>query len=641
MSNSSDIENTAQSQKSSRHFRIWFIIAAVAFVLLIILPDFIYWAFLSHFQEPLRADLGPYTNYLAWLHDIFQRRFSDNPYFWEHSGGTERFILFQSIVRLVPYATRIPMGWWYTILKGASALTLFIGFYFLLKNFGRKHWESLGLTTFFFFFYGPFKLLEPGAASWFLVFFIVGIILLFRLPQFSKFWHQVIGIGIANILFAIHPVFFSLGVVIGGLWLLGLSILNRNRRHWSLVVLWGLFSLINVKIFYSTSISGVSQANSLRESLVHMGVYFSRLPYVPLSSLRLAFAFIALAVLTYIILKKFSGESRLFKTSLFLSISFISIFLGINSNIVTGFAVVPDHYLIPEDFFAAILLGFILFEQLPEAGRSRFCWPAAAFSIILGLSVIDLFYGRPWRSWLVVGGSIPLIAGYTLLVGKLWGMSIPAFFLKKIAFISVIGAVVFGLLFSWRLHANAFSRPKADERNRPIITALRSLEPGVVLAPPDFAGVITLYTNHKVYWGAGYAYKFSGSDIEYQKRWLDTVRLYPESAELTDLDCAGAAGKGGATAVPVSLFEETLIRVLFTSWYNRLFVIPETKFDAACASLKQELENMPLGTAWRPAYRMDYAIFEKGKNGVPTAVARDFKFLDNFGEFSIYKFRQK
>ncbi len=625
---------------SSRRFRIWFIIAAVFFVLLIILPDFIYWAFLSHFQEPLRADLGTYTYYLDWLHDIFQRHFSDNPYFWEHSGGAERFVLFQSIMRLVPYASRIPMGWWYTISKGASAFALFIGLYLLLKSFGRKRWESLGLTTFFFFFYGPLALLEPGAGSWFLVFFLAGIILLFRSPQFSKFWHQVIGIGIANILFAVHPVFFSLGVLIGGLWLLWLSIFNRSRRHWSFLGLWALFSLLNVKIFYSTHISGISQVNSLHESLVHMGVYFSHLPCLPLSSLRLACAFIALAALAYIMFKKFSGESRSFQTSLFLSISFFSIFLAINSNIVTGFAIVPNHYLIPENFFAAVLLGFLFLEPLPEMNRSRFRWFAVVFFIILGLNVIDLFYGRPWRSWLVVGGNIPLIIGYILLIWKLWGISIPAFFLKRIAFISVISAVAFGLLFSWRLHGHAFSFPKTDERNRPIIMALRFLEPGVVLASPDFAGAITLYTNHKVYWGANEAYNFSGSDIEFKKRWLDAVRFYPESAELTGPDCGGAAGKGGVVAAPVSLFEQTIIRAFFASWYNRVFVIPETKFDAACADLKRELKRMPLGSAWQPAYRIDYAIFEKGKNGVPPMVARDFEFLKNVGEFSIYKFKQ-
>ncbi len=47
---------------------------------------------------------------------------------------------------------------------------------------------------------------------------------------------------------------------------------------------------------------------------------------------------------------------------------------------------------------------------------------------------------------------------------------------------------------------------------------------------------------------------------------------------------------------------------------------------------------MPLTAAWQPAYRIDYAIFKKGKNGVPPVVARDFKFLENVGEFSIYKF---
>lgn len=484
-------------------------------------------------------------------------------------------------------------------------------------------------------------MLEAGMWSWWLVFFLVGILLLFRSPGFSKLWQQVACIGIANVLFAVQPVFFSLGVLIGGLWFLWLSIFNRNRHYWPLLGLWALFSLLNAKIFFNAYIPGISQVNSLRESLVRMGVHFSRLPYLPLSSLRLLCVSIALAALAYVMFKRFSGESRLFQTPLFLGISFASVFLAINSNIVTGFAVVPDHYLVPENFFAVVLLGFLFFEPLSEISRSQFRWLAIVFSIILGLSIIDLFYGRPWRSWLVVGDSIPLITAYILLVWRLWNIPIPTFFLKRIAFISIISAVAFGLLFSWRLHGHAFSFPKADERNRPVIMALRSLESGVVLAPPDFSDVITLYTNHKVYYSFDSAYKFSGGNIEFKKRWLDAVRFYPKSAELTGPDCAGAAGKGGFTAVPVSPFEETLIRTFFASWYNRLFIIPETKFDAACADLKRELKSMPLEAEWQPAYRVDYAIFEKGENGVPPIVAFDFKFLENVGEFSIYKFKQK
>ncbi|MDP2932663.1 MAG: hypothetical protein Q8N81_00855, partial [bacterium] len=290
------------------------------------------------------------------------------------------------------------------------------------------------------------------------------------------------------------------------------------------------------------------------------------------------------------------------------------------------------------DFFAVILLGFIFFKPLPEMRRSRFRWLAIVFSIILGLHIIALVYGRPWRSWLVAGISVPLIIGYALLIWRLWSASIPTFILKKFAFVFVAIAVVFGILFSWRLHISAFSNPKTDERNRPLITALRSLEPGVVLAPPDFANVITLYTNHKVYWGAGGAYKFNGgSDIEFKKRWLDAVRFYPESAELTGSDCAGAAGNGGFREALLSGFERAIIRAFFTSWYNRVVIVPETKSDAACADLKRELKSMPLESAWQPAYRINYAIFEKDKNSVPPAVARDFKFLENAGEFSIYK----
>ena len=566
------------SKSSGHRFHIWFIIAVVFFILLIILPDVVYWASLSNFQEPLRDDIGAYTPYLIWIHDIFEKRFSDNPYFWEHSGGTERFLLFQSIMRLIPYATQIPMGWWHVIMKGASALTLFIGIYFLLKNFGRKRWESLGLTTFFVFFYGPLQLLEPGLSSWFLVFFIAGIILLFRLPQSSKFRHQVIGLGVANILFTVHPVSFSLGVLIGSLWLLWFSIFNRNRRYWALLGLWIVFSILSVMVFYNTYISGIGQVNAAHESLERMGVRFSHLPILPLAGLRLAGAAVALAALAYVIFKKFSNESRLFQTPLFLSISFISIFLAINSNIVTGFAVVSDHYLILEDFFAVILLGFLFFESLPEMDYSRFRWFIIAFSIILSLHIIALFYGRPWRSWLVVGISVPLITGYALLIWRLWSASIPVFIFKKFAFVFVAIAVVFGTLFSWRLHGHAFTFPKTDERNRPIIMTLRTLEPGVVLASPDFTNVVTLYTNHKVYWGDGGAYKFSGGDeTEFKKRWLDTTRFYPESPELIGPDCAGAAGNGGFREVLLSGFEKAIIRSFFASWYNQLFIISETK----------------------------------------------------------------
>ncbi len=628
--------------KSSNNFRIWFIIAIVFFVLLIILPDIFYWAFLSNFQEPLRTDIGAYTPYLVWLNDIFQKRFSDNPYFWEHSGGKERFLLFQSIMRLIPQASRIPMGWWHVILKGASAFALFIGIYFLFKNFGRKQWESLGLTAFFVFFYGPLQLLEPGLSSWFLIFFIVGIILLFKTPQFSKFWHQVIIIGVANTLFIVHPVSFSLGVLIGGLWFLWFSVFNRNWRYWALLGLWVAFSILNVVVFYNAYISGLGQVNSVHESLERMGVRFGRLPILPLAGLRLLGAALALAALARVLFKKFSGESHLFQTLLFLGISFFSLFLAINSNIVTGFAVVSDHYLILEDFFTIILLGFAFFELLPEMNRSKFRSLAVIFSVILGLHIVALFYGRPWRSWLVVGISVPLVTGYALLVWRLWGASVPALYLKKFAIFFIAIAAIFGALFSWRLHGHDFSFPKTDERDRPLITALRTLEPGVVLAPPGFANVITVYTNHKVYWGDGGAYKFSGGDeVEFKKRWLDIARFYPESADLTASDCAGAAGNGGFRSALFSGFEKAIVRAFFPLWYNRLYVIPEAKFDAACAALKQELKNMPLNFSWQPAYRIDYAVFEKGKSGVPPLVARDFIFLKNTGEFSIYKFKQK
>ena len=621
----------------------WFIIAVTFFLLLILAPDFIHWALYSHFQEPVRSDLGSYTHYLVWVHDIFQERFSDNPYFWEHSGGTERFLLFQSIARLIPNAIRIPMGWWYDILKGISTLVLFTELYLLLKNFGLERQKSLGLTTFFFFFYGPFALLDPGPYSWFLAFFLAGILLLFRSPGFSKLWQQVVCIGVANILFTVHPIYFSLGILIGGIWLLWFSIFERNWRRWMLLGLWVLLSLLNAIVFYGAQIFSVSRAGYIHESIALMGVRFNHLPNLPLSSLRIAFVFITLAVLTYMMFKKSSGESHSFQVPLFLSISFLSIFLAMNSNIITGFSVIPDHDLLPEDFFAVILLGLVLFGPLPEIARSRrIRWFAAAFSIILGLTVIMFFYGRPWRSWLVVGGKIPLITAYIFLIWRLWGTSIPIFIIKKFVLISIIGAVAFGLLFSWRLRAHDYSSyRKADEPNRAVATALRSLDPGVVLAPPDLADIIVLYTNHKVYW-ADSAFNFSGNDTEFKKRWLDAMRFYPQSAELAGESClniVGGAGRSGPIPIQLYSFEQDIIRIFFPSWYNSLVVIPNSKIGAACAELLQESKRTPLTEAWQPAYRIDYTIFEKDKDTIPSAIKQDFIFLKNAGEFLIYKFR--
>ena len=628
--------------KSSHRFRVWFVVAVASLLLLILAPDFIHWALYSHFQEPMRSDLGSYTHYLVWVHDIFQKRFSDNPYFWEHSGGTERFLLFQSIARLIPNAVQIPMGWWYEILKGLSALALFTELYLLLKNFGLERRRSLQLTTFFFFFYGPFALLDPGPYSWFLAFFLAGILLLFRLPGFSKLWQQVVGIGIANILFTVHPIYFSLGILIGGMWLLWFSIFDRNWHRWMLLGLWVLFSLVDALVFYGAQIFSVGRAGSMQESIARMGVRFNHLPNLPLSSLRIAFVFIALAVLTYMMFKKSSGESRSFRAPLFLSISFLSIFLAINSNIVTGFSVIPDHNLLPEDFFATILLGLVLFGPLPEMRRFRWLrWFAAAFSIVLGLTVIMFFYGRPWRSWLVVGGKIPLITAYAFLIWRLLKASIPIFIMKKFALVSIIGAVAFGLLFSWRLRAHDPSYNKDDGPNRAVATAMRSLDPGVVLAPPGLADVIVLYTDHKVYW-AGSAINFGGGDIEFKKRWLDAVIFYPGSVELTGggcLDTVGGAGRSGAIPLQLYSFEQDIIRIFFPSWYNRLAVIPEFKVDEACEELRQESKRMPLTAAWQPAYRIDYAIFRKDKDTIPPALTQDFRFLKNAGEYSIYKFK--
>ncbi len=628
--------------KSSNYFRVWFIIAIASFLLLILAPDFIHWALYSNFQEPVWYDLGSYNHYLAWVHDIFQKRFSDNPYLWEHSGGTERFLLFQSVVRLIPNAVKIPMGWWYEILKGISALALFTELYLLMKNFGLERRRSLELTTFFFFFYGPFALLDPGPYSWFVAFFLAGILLLFRLPGFSRPWRQVAGIGIANILFTVHPVYFSLGILIGGLWLLWFSVFERNWRRYMLLGLWVLFSLINAIVFYGPQFFSIGRAGSMNESITRMGVHFNRLPNLPLSSLRVAFVFIALAVLTYAMFKKFSGQSHLFRAPLFLSISFLSIFLAINSNIITGFSVVPDHNLLPENLFAVIILGIVLFGPLPEIKHSRrLRWFAAAFSIILVLNVIMFFYGRAWRTWLVVGGKIPLIAAYAFLIWRLWGTSIPIFIVKKFAIISIIGAVAFGLLFSWRLRAHDASYNKADEPNRAIVTAMRSLDPGVVLAPPDIANIIVTYTNHKVYW-AGIALTFVGSDKEFKKRWFDAVRFYPDSAELTGESClaiAGGAGRTRTLTLFLYIFEQDVIRILFPSWYNRVSVIPDFKVAAACAQLLRESKKLPLTAAWQPDYRIDYAIFKKDKDAIPPALARDFRFLKNAGEFSIYKFK--
>ncbi|MDO8558260.1 MAG: hypothetical protein Q7S09_03685 [bacterium] len=628
-------------------------VAALAVGFIFITPNLVAWWRIDNFQIPFRAVGGDDIHYLTNLHRLQVEGVSGSSMFtWEHRADGARFPFFDAIIKYVPGFAGIPIIWLQVLLRFISVVAVFLAFYGLFRAVCAEIKLSFSLALATTFLYSPYAIQGPGLNSWFLSFFLAGLVPFMFTAIRRPYSFATLSTSILFVfLSAMHPVFLITAICMTGLWwFAGLWQKRREARIWLYAFAWLAASCVvgrmllgsHLNDFFNATAGSAVSGFFERNSGIHI-----RIPLFPLVLAR----FVLLALALWVGYRRGrtetdAGRGRAWLLLLFLSVPTI---LANVQNAFTGFAFIGGHFVILEEFIVLPAVALVLFASNTETFRGSRLQKILGIILfmITAIFLFSLTINRPIRSWLVLGRWVPLFIGYLILC--LWlvfpgRLRLLASKTLKLLPALLVFSLVYAGFFLWRFYRYDAPTHVEAQQYRQIYDRLSQLAPGVVMAPPSMSEHIALYTPQRVYWSHTNG-QFGGTYEELADRLLDERLVFENNSQLgSDYGRISAFGT----------FNYWCGMLTETAFYAKMRLLgiadvttcdvndrSEREWPKYLAQFTSERDAISQGAPWTPRYRLDWLVVHEGQDRISSSILRRyFEKAESVGSFTIYKYRE-
>ncbi len=593
-------------------------------------PDLYLWTTVDNFETPIRYYRGDTYHYLSVFRSaIIDGEPNANSFFLEQPEEKSQFFILQTIASALQPFKDVSIVW---IDLGLRILVAFLVYLILTKLFLlSKASEKLSKVLAFFITvtYGVVAFKGFALGFWFLPALLGGIYCVMKfLENRDGAKRPVWPIFLALLLFAVHPVYFTLGGLAALLaWFMRL----REERTNGMINLFLFWSFLAAVMFAFLYLSFIVSSPGGEDSLYRVVAVDTRLPIHPLFSLQL------MVLITIAILVKE-------RAILFFA---LASFIGLNAYIVTGTYIANDHYAYIIADFLAVFLGLrMIFNKTTEYKP----YP------ILGLSTLVLgsFMFFETLRYLnfqpgYLGRWTPLVIGFLLISLPLFSEKIKNgianLLNSKLIWMGVFVAILYAPTLALKDMRTHLGEHKEIQSYRPLIENFLKKEQGVVLAKPEVANVISLYTDQKVYWSKE-AFSESVTDEELLARWMDASIFFSEDKFIYG-DEAATSVMGNANRCMVHKrdhYYDILARADFPQFKENL-CDTYLSYRALWPNLVRESRGFSsiatsTGT-WQPKYHLDWLIVEEAeRENLGKFLDKYFTFVEVVEEgFFVYHFK--
>lgn len=621
---------------------------ALIILTLFLAPEIFYWVTLDNFKSPWREISGDYSLYASQLNAVLQHgQPTGNPYFAENQYQIGRFYIFGTLFSFIPLAEKVPIGWWLIVFKIAAAVLVFYLFARLLALFNSPARLTYIFSFIFVLFYGAITF-KGGSAlyNWFLPAWLAGFLTVIRFFKSEKI--NLAGFSvflISPLLFAFHPLYFTVGIALSGLlWLYTLYAKRFERKILVFFLIWLAWTLfLFSRAFWpfvfppDAQFAEMAAGMTFRNTLIN-----THFPFLFLFGLR----YLLLVLMTGLLYRqsaKTADRPDSFRPLFLLS---LVVFLGLNSYVITGRYFLNDHFPFFEEFIIIPLALLLLFG--PAVAPTKLARRLGmAILLVSTVSVLviwnylnfkPVYFGAEVPQYLAYF-TIGLLLSWPGLRGKLFFRH-GRFLLKSLLIVAVFH-IVFMTFWDDKYW---FPLHRQVQNYRGLIENMKNLPDGVVLANPYISNLALIYTRHKVYWSP-IAFHDLVATEELRRRWLTARVFFPAEPAFN-----------GQPAV-VSIFGRRdnkcreFKRGVYLGWLARLgFPGPQKticddpilRSQWPALQTESEIYRQAAGQMqWQPAFQLDYLLVEKGKDQIDQSlVSRYFGKISEDEKFILFSYQK-
>ncbi|MGB3921690.1 MAG: hypothetical protein WBL19_00190 [Minisyncoccia bacterium] len=579
-------------------------------------PDIYLWATVDNFDSPVRYYRGDTYHYLS----VFRSAMIDggpnaNSFFVEQPDEKSQFFILQSLALLLSPFKDVSIVWFDVFLRSLVALLVYwlLTKLFLLQSVSERLSKILAFSA--TLIYGIIALKGAAIGFWFLPALLGGLYCVMKFLEDGKdgMRSSVWPIFLSLPLFAVHPVYFTMGGLAALLaWFIRLRE-DRSRRMLAIFFAWCLTAIGLFATLYLSFFIGSPGGEDATYRVVAID---TRLPIHPVFSLQL---------ITIAIVALLAKERAILMFA-------IAAFVGLNSYIVTGTYIANSHYaLIINDFLVILLVLAILFKD-KALGTHRvlgvLTFLLFAFMLFEILRYLDFQPGYIGRWALLLSGFFFLSV---LLVSTRVRSYITGVLGSKLIWLVVVFALLYAPTIAYKDMQADIDEHREVQSYRPLVEEFKSKEAGAVLARPEVANIVSLYTGQKVYWSNN-AFPESVTDEELLERWMDAAIFYPED-EFIYGEEAVTSVMGNSNRCMVHKRDDyynILVRIGFPQFKEDL-CDRYISYRAGWPELVEESRDFSRQATstgvWQPQYRLDWLIVEESEK------EKLGKFLDKYFTF--------
>jgi hypothetical protein len=587
------------------------------------------WAKIDNYNWPIHSYTGDTYHYLSIFRSaVIDGKTNSNAFFWEQSNDPSQFYIFQKIASTLNPFANVSIVWFDVLLRISVAFLVCFLLYKLLTLLEVESLTAYIYSLAITLIYGAVAFKGYALGNWFIPALLGGI---YCVMYFSRDVNtsskSILFMYFAMILFAVHPVYFTMG---------GLACLfawasklykNRSKKILLLFLLWCLVSLFLFSLLFLHFLVGSTAGN---DTIFRIVAISTRLPIHVLTSIRL----ITLAIVAWLI----SEET--------LSFFVVASFIGLNSYILTGTYIANDHYaFIIEDFIGILLALSIIYNYKKKIKIRPWLgyWILLLFSITF-FEVLRYLNFRPGY----LGRWFPMLAGYFLLgllfVSDKSKTILKRFWSTKLIWLLMVISILYSGTILYKDNISHISKHKDIQSYRALIEELNLIPPGVVLADPKISNAISLYTKHKVYWlSEGFSETVTNKELE--ARWSDASIFFPNDPSMRGPDAISSV-IGNANRCYVHMlndYYDALAKIGITIYKKDLCDTYDQRYKTWQSLLNKSQIFIDYATStleWSPAYKLDWLVLKTDERPpIARVVGSFFKPYKVVGDnFLIYHF---
>ncbi len=607
---------TALKKLFSSHDRRLTILLSVALFLYFLLPNLYLWAAIDRFAEPLRAadpTLRMHYHYLTRLHQaIVHAGPIGHPFFFEHLADQSRYWIWEKFFSLLPAISKIPIALLDALLRGFSAVGIFLAMRWLMVFAAAPRHAAAWLAGLFTILFLTTTANAAPGLNWFLPVFLAGVVL--ATLGMKRGQSDARGLALffaAEILFTIHPVYFAIGSAFVGLfwfWKIG------RERNFKTVVFAGVWFLATVGLLvwlYAPFNKGPAEL----DTLIRNGLRPIRPIWDWLQSLRILLTIAALLLFE----RSRSKNSVERAPSLWLWGVFLlaPMVFGSNANLLTGTQLLAGHFIHFQDVALVPLAAGLVLAPPPRHRWLKIIGVALVLTVAYSIYLYFILplVGGAWTVPLFECRYLAILIPYALFSLALLRVR-PRWRPRATILCGTFLFAIATITFFWRFASPGlieFQRRAAE--TKPLIQKLRTLPDGVVLADSFLSNQIALYTQNSVYWSPQ-GYVDSVTNDELKTRWQRAKIFFPPEAVPAEM----------ITVIGESFNQDRPDPSVTANWQALL----ATAATFASSTLKSG--------DFAPEFRLDYLALDARIETVPPPLARYFTLITDAGPYRIYHF---